>query len=259
MNRSMLSLLALLVATPALAQNGAPPPPMFITNVHKCDASKLEALVAHDRPRSGPIMQDLVNEGKISQGGMAVHAWGDEYNLLTWLGAADMDAAVAANEDVNARYDKAYPDDNLFIEVCPQHRDYFWTRRVWTTADTPPPPAGEGNTPILAVSYYTCKFPELAGIVEQYTERGKPIAQALVSEGKLGSEGLYTHAWGDEWNLAITRTARDIPALVAALDTFGERFEAKYGEQSRSLLEEHCTAHKDNIYTMVMSTGAPAS
>jgi hypothetical protein len=164
-----------------------------------------------------------------------------------------MAAALEGWEAMTSRYAEAHPDDDLFIETCPKHRDYFYTRRAWSAQENPPAIDPE-NPPTLALSYYTCDFPAMGDIVEDYREKSMPIVQALVDEGAMGSEGLYTHDWGDEWNLVITRTAADIGALDRALSTFGERYQAEHGEDAASMLEEHCSAHKDNIYWMVMST-----
>ena len=226
--------------------------PTFIVSTHQCDMGGLEALIEQDRERVLPIMQDLVDEGMLMSAGEAVHQWGDEYNLITWQSGADHASALAGWQAMVERYNEAYPDDDLFIETCPRHRDYFYTRRAWVSMESAPP-VGEGNTPTLAISYFSCDFPAIGDLVEDYREKSMPISQALVNEGMMGSEGVYTHDWGDEWNLVITRTARDLPSLLEALDAFGERYEAEHGEMARSPLEDHCTAHKDNIYTMVMA------
>ena len=254
MKRILLSLLlVVLTVAPASAQDDeAPAPPTFVVSSHQCDYAQLDTLIAQDRARTLPILQALVDEGKLIQAGEAVHHWGDEYNLLTWLAAPDMPSALAAWEDMTARYREAYPDDNLFIETCPKHRDYFYTQRVSTQAAAPPPNGGNGLT--LAVSYYTCDYPQLGALLDEARTRGLPIAQGLVDEGALGHQGIYTHDWGDEWNFVITRTAADLPTLLRALETFGERYAAEYGTNTRSLLDDHCSAHKDNIYTVRMLT-----
>jgi len=154
---------------------------------------------------------------------------------------------------MNARYAEAHPDDSLYFETCPTHRDYIYTQEVFTASDASPM-IEEGSEPTLAVSYYTCDYTELGAMIEEYSERRQPIVQGLVDEGMLGSEGFYTHAWGDEWNLLITRTAADVPSLLDALEAFGERFQAAHGEDAPALIEQHCSAHKDNIYTMMMVT-----
>jgi hypothetical protein len=255
MNRFLLSLALLFIAAPALAQDDAmdEATPTFITTVHQCDLAKLDDLVEHDRERSLPILQALVDDGSILSAGNARHQWGDEFNLMTWISGDDMASALAGWEAAVSQYGDTYPDDTMFGEVCPTHRDYFYTRRAWSARENPPAVDPE-NPPTLAVSYYSCDWSMIGDLVEDYREKSTPIAQALVNEGALGTEGLYTHDWGDEWNVVITRTAADIGALDSALSTFGERYEAEHGEDAPNMLEEHCSAHKDNVYWMVMST-----
>jgi len=252
MNRVLLSLFLLLLVSPALAQE-TESLPTFISARHQCDMRGLDALTERDRERAAPILQALVDDGKIMSTGTARHQWGDENNLLTWISGSDMEAALAGWEATASRYAELYPDDNLFIETCPKHRDRFATRQVWSSREDSPAFDPE-NPPTLAISSYTCDFQALSDIVDDYRETSMPIAQALVNEGALGSEGVYTHDWGDEWNLVITRTAADLGALDRALTTFGERYQTEHVTEAASMLEEHCSAHRDNIYWITMST-----
>lgn len=256
----LLSLLMLCLVAPALAQDEADDAeaddqitPTFFVTAHQCDMSELDAVIANDRERGLPILQALVDEGMLMSAGEAVHHWGDEYNLLTWMSGPDIPSTLDAWEEMNARYNEAHPDDSLYIETCPVHEDNIYVQQVFVASDAPPM-IEEGSEPTLAVSFYTCDYPDLGAIIESYNERQRPITQALVDEGMLMSEGIYTHAWGDKWNFAITRAAADVPSLLAALDEGAARFQAAHGEDAASPMEEHCWAHKDNIYTMLMLT-----
>ena len=251
MTRWLLLALLLLVALPALAQNDEDTP-TFITTVHKCDLGGLDALIDHERERALPIMQAAVDDGTILSAGEARHQWGDEWNLLTWVSGPDLPATLAGWEAMVSTYGETYPDDSLFGETCSAHRDYVYTRRAWAAPQNPPE-IDPDNPPTLAVSYYSCDWSAVNDIVEDYREKAAPIAQALVNEGTMGSQGLYTHDWGDEWNIVLTRTAADIGALDSAVRAYGERYQAEHGEAAPSMLEEHCSAHKDNIYWMMMS------
>ncbi len=257
MKRTLLSLLLLCcLAAPALAQetSQSDPPASYIVSTHRCAAPVLDSLIESDRTRAMPIMQALVNEGKLIEAGEAVHLWGDEYNLLTWVAAPDIPKALEGWAEMNKRYTEAYPADSLFfIQTCPEHRDYFYTRRAGTQNDNAPATTAE-NTPVLAISYYTCDYTSMGDLVRTMRAQAIPIAQALVDEGVMGSQGIYTHEWGDEWNLLITRTAADLPALLNALDQFTERYAAAHGNEGSSLMGQHCSAHKDNIYTIMLAT-----
>lgn len=262
LKHALLSLLLLCLTAPAFAQDeGEAAPaqdeeqvtPTFFVTAHKCDMGELEAVIANDRERAMPILQALVDEGMLMSAGEAVHHWGDEYNLLTWMSGPDIPSTLEAWEAMNARYAEAHPDDSLYIETCPVHQDNIYEQQVFVASDAPPM-IEEGNEPTLAVSFYTCDYTELGSLIEDYNERQRPITQALVEEGMLASEGIYTHAWGDEWNFVLTRAAADVPSLLDALDEGAARFQATHGEETQSPVEEHCSAHKDNIYTMMMLT-----
>jgi hypothetical protein len=224
-----------------------------MVSAFQCHWAGLDGLVERNRERALPIMQALVDEGKVIQAGEAVHQWGDEYNLLTWLASSDMPSALEAWKELTSRYDEAHPDDSLFVQTCPKHRDYFYTQRVATRPGSPGPPP-PGVTPTLAISYFTCDYGRVGDIIEQARSRALPISQSLVDEGSLLFEAYYVHEWADEWNLTITRTAEDMPALLGALTSFNQRYSAQHGENSRSIFDQHCSAHKDNIYTVMMVT-----
>lgn len=252
MKRFLLSLLVLCLAAPALAQEDESYP-TFITTVHQCDMSMLDDVIERDRERSLPILQSLVDDGSLLSAGEARHQWGDEWNLLTWASGSDMASTLAGWQSMTSKYNEMYPDDTMFGEVCPKHRDYFYTRRAWSAWENPPAIDPE-NPPTLVVSYFSCEYPAMGDIIENYREKAMPIAQALVDEGVMGSQGMYTHDWGDEWNLVITRTGPSIGAIESAMDTLGERFQAEHGDDVPNPIQDHCSMHKDNIYTMVMST-----
>ena len=251
MKSILLSLFVLLLAVPASAQDDAQP--TFIMTYYQCDMGRLDDLIEHERERALPILQALTDDGAIVSAGHLRHQWGDEYNLRTWLLASDMDSALAGVEAYNARYDEMYPDDTLFDEVCPTHRDRINTLQVWSQRENLGPIDPE-NPPTVAISEYICDYSAMGEIIADYREKAMPIVRALVDEGALDAEGVLTHAWGDEWNLFLVRRAESMSALDSALDTLDERYEAAHGEDAPDLLQEHCSAHKDNIYYLVTST-----
>lgn len=254
MKSTFLTLIVLLVTIPAFAQDTDSP--VIVASYHQCDQAALPALIERNRERALPIYQAMVDEGKAIFAGEAVHYWGDEDNLITWLAAPSMGEVLQAYEEMTSRYRSTYPDDRLFMETCPTHRDNF--AYMPTATEGGNPPVGPDNEPTLAISYYVCDYSKLGEMVNHATERSQPIAQALVDEGLLENQVFYTHAWGDEWNFIITRRAADLPTLLTGLDTMGERYEARYGDDSQALINQHCSAHKDNIYRMVIATN-PAS
>ena len=110
----------------------------------------------------------------------------------------------------------------------------------------------------LAVSFYQCDYTKMDEIVAWEEETMQPAAQKLVDEGALGSRSMFTHAWGDEWNVLVSITANDLPELLGGLETLSERTGTRPMEDDPTPLTTHCADHKDNIYWMMMTTGPPA-
>ncbi len=257
MKRFFLLSLSLLLAIPAFAQDDdAPETPTVMVSFHQCDMSGLETLVEQSRERMGPIAQALVDEGALLQVGMAVHQWGDEYNVMTWYAGDDMASATEGWDEAGRRYNAAHPDDRLFIETCPSHRDYSYTAQSFTR-NPDAPSLDEDNPPTLALSHYRCEYPAIGEIIENYRERAQPIAQSVVDEGKLMGRGLYTHNWGDEWNVMVAVSGEDLPNVLDGIQAFADGYAAAHGEDARNPIQEHCSAHKDNIYWVVMRTDNP--
>lgn len=249
MKHTLLFILVTLLAIPSVAQDQAEP--LFLVSSYQCDRSRLDDVLGSNGDQSGLGIQAMVDEGKIVQAGQAEHLWGDEYNLIMWLGAADVASAVAAWEEMMELWGDSSAAE-AFLDACPVHRDVFY-RRLAGTVGPPPPMIEEGNEPVLAVSYFQCPYTELGAIIEEHTSRMLPITQKLVDDGELGTEQVYRHEYGDEWNLMFVRSARDIASLQSSVGTVDDEYERMYGDEP-SALDQHCTAHKDNLYSIVMIT-----
>jgi hypothetical protein len=114
-------------------------------------------------------------------------------------------------------------------------------------------PATQQAAPgILVVSAQKCSFTGLADMKRWMRESSAPILNELVRQGKLNSWGLLDHMWGDEWNLVIYYSARDLNTFQSA---FGEYFGQVLRKDPQALqkFETACSEHKDNIYNIVMN------
>lgn len=264
MTRSLsLLALALCVTASALAQDapaqdeGAAPGAMMQMSFHKCTPSKLNAFIEQNRAVM-PAVQSVVDDGLALQAGQAVHVWGDEYNFMSWNVAADMNGIMTMRDSLNARIMADYADaPNPYDDTCSEHRDNFY-EIVASTSRAEADPVTEDNSPVLALSFYNCRFDGMEAIVEE--ERGKlmPLAQELVDEGQIRSRTAMVHVWGDEWSWVVATAAADMAALEAGLDEMGRRYEAAHGSDGGFSLEGACSAHKDNIYRMALVTNPAA-
>jgi hypothetical protein len=120
----------------------------------------------------------------------------------------------------------------------------------------PLPGAGqEAPGPVVtAVQYFKCQD---TGAFDRIIETAwLPHVRGAVEDGRLVAWGQLNHFWGDEWNRVLYNTATDIQTFHAV---FGEIFQAAVGEHPEMMqeLEEVCSAHKDNIYTVARTLPVP--
>jgi len=232
------------------AQDG---PPTVMMSSAQCDRNTLSDVLDNMRERGLPIWQDLVDEGMIQSQGILQHWWGDEWNMVSVMVAADVAAVVAANDEFGSRFNDLYPDDDTFITNCPRHRDVFYRGIARTYGGSDDEDNGDGNA--FAISYFECDYTRMGDIAEEDRE-AIDVYQGLVDEGLLIFQASAAHTWGNEWNYISISSAEDIPALLAGLNEANSRFEEAYpGEEP--VIAEACSAHKDNIYSVVMWTVDP--
>ncbi|MCH7639514.1 MAG: hypothetical protein IH855_08640, partial [Bacteroidetes bacterium] len=86
-------------------------PPTVMMSSAQCDRNTLDDVLDNAREHGLPIWQELVNEGMIISSGILRHWWGDEWNLVTVIVAADEAAVITANDEFGSRFDDLYPDD----------------------------------------------------------------------------------------------------------------------------------------------------
>lgn len=237
-------LVAMLLSYPASAQEDEQRPPTIFLTSWMCDRSALDEIQNEQRERNLPILQDLVNQGQIWSASSMVHDWGDEWNYVTAYLADDIASGAAANSELRRRYDEEYAD-SILLEQCRTHRDNIYIG-AFTTGNVDPDPEPPYT---IAMSYFACPISELGSIADMGREHILPAVQASIEAGEGYWAGGAVHAWGDEWNFLLVRSAEDLPSLVR----FAEDTDNRMGENAREVTET-CWAHKDNIYSVVMET-----
>jgi hypothetical protein len=84
-----------------------------------------------------PVVQELVNEGKINAAGSAYHSWGDEWNVVIWYTAKDIATFVSAFNELVARVEKRHPKlIPQFLSWCHEHKDSFYNMGKVVMRDT---------------------------------------------------------------------------------------------------------------------------
>ncbi len=241
--------LSSLVLTPAAAAQPDTPPPTITMTFWQCERNALDQLIEYEHTRALPIYQSMVNSGRVFDIGTMVHAWGDQFNYVTYLVAADLATAIAANDEITEAYSAQYPDDNFLLQSCSSHFDNIYTARFGNGiagAVTPDAPA------TVALSFWRCPQTEIGRLMEGEAATWD-VANTMTSEGLWRGMGFMTHSWGDVWNVVRYAGADTLPELLTAFDTFDERLEASVPDDAQGL-NETCTAHRDNIYELVVQT-----
>ena len=108
--------------------------------------------------------------------------------------------------------------------------------------------AQEAETPTLVVNSQKVKMTDIAKVSDMVKEKFSPILNGLVDEGKLYSWGIFTHAWGDEWNFNIWYVVKDMNAFNAFWAEYMNRI-SEHSEAWEEMLG-HLQEHKDNIYNI---------
>ena len=116
--------------------------------------------------------------------------------------------------------------------------------------------AQSNDQPLLVVSFQKVKMADVAAINKMINEKFAPILNGLVDDKMLLSWGLFNHTWGDEWNVNVWYTVKD----VASFDIFWEAYIKGISEKQPDAwkeMREYIMEHKDNIYTIMNQYPVP--
>lgn len=94
---------------------------------HACDMlreDRADDIVAESM---APILNGLVEDGKLTSWGWSSHVVGGKYRRLQTMTAADFKTLMAAwGEAIEAMYDDGAGPGAEFSEICHSHSDYMW-------------------------------------------------------------------------------------------------------------------------------------
>lgn len=77
-----------------------------------------------------------------------------------------------------------------------------------------------------------------------------PTWDALVDEGMISSYEVFTHAWGDSFNLCFVIKAESHEAFLKAWDTGITRLKEKMPDEKWAEYASYVMEHKDNLYSL---------
>ena len=106
------------------------------------------------------------------------------------------------------------------------------------------------NQAMLVVSFQKVKLTDISATNKLINEKFAPILNSMVDEGMLFGWGLFNHAWGDEWNVNMWYTVKDMDGF----NKFWHEYVKRIGEQQPDAWKElrgYIQEHKDNMYTIL--------
>jgi hypothetical protein len=116
--------------------------------------------------------------------------------------------------------------------------------------------AQEAENPLLVVSFQKIKMADVGTVNKMINEKFAPILNSLVDDKMLLGWGLFNHTWGDEWNVNVWYTVKD----MASFDKFWEEYMNRLSEKQPDAWKEmrgYIMEHKDNIYTIMNQYPVP--
>jgi hypothetical protein len=112
--------------------------PSTVMSFWQCDIAHLDEIVRGANTYQKPAAQELIDEGMITNWGLMVHSWGDEWNVVFHTSADDEAALMSANTEMNLRAtalaEAAGEDIDLgppLLRHCTAHKDNFYTNAAY--------------------------------------------------------------------------------------------------------------------------------
>lgn len=110
--------------------------------------------------------------------------------------------------------------------------------------------------PLLVVSFQKVKLSDITAANKVINEKFAPILNGLVDDEFLYGWGLFNHAWGDEWNVNVWYTVKDMDAFSKFWSEYVKRIREKQPDAWNEL-RDYIQEHKDNMYTVLNQYPAP--
>jgi len=118
-------------STSARAQAAAAQTPgIVVFSQNKCAEINVPKVRAMADSVTGPVLDELVREGKLTGWGMLGHLWGDEWNVNVWYSAPTQRAFLDAWDELLKRTSARHPGWYAqFVVLCSEHKDSIYS--VW--------------------------------------------------------------------------------------------------------------------------------
>lgn len=103
--------------------------------------------------------------------------------------------------------------------------------------------------PLLVVSFQMVPMSDVGRVNKMVDSVFAPILKELVDEKYLAGWGQFNHVWGDEWNLNVWYTVKD----MGSFDKFWAEYVTRVNKRNPGAFAattKYFQSHKDNIYTI---------
>ena len=192
-----------------------------------------------------PVLDKLVDEGKITGWGWLAHHTGGKWRRIRYHQsdslAGALDGLNAMNEAMAEGTDEKIAAE--FAEICDAHQDYIWQNLSGSGGD-------ERGSAGFSV-YHNCDINREGRADEIVENVFGPVYDKLVEDGKLTSWGWSTHVVGGHIRKLQTMTASDHKALLAAR---AEAIATTYDEGDNAAgreFSEICGSHEDYMWNIL--------
>lgn len=112
--------------------------------------------------------------------------------------------------------------------------------------------AQDGNRPepvFLVVNQNQVAMTDMGALNSMWFDKAVPVLDKMKEEGLVLDFGLFTHAWGDEWNFNFFFITKSHEDFVKAWDEYIKRMREKHPDSLTEWVSK-IKAHKDNMYSL---------
>jgi len=112
---------------------------ILVVSYFKCNFNKMSDVIQMTNEQSAPILNSLVDEGKLQSWGSLRHLWGDEWSFIVYYTAESLGSFETAFDEFISESMEANPDwMDEWSSLCSEHKD-----NVYSIVNGYP--GGEGN------------------------------------------------------------------------------------------------------------------
>jgi hypothetical protein len=126
-------LLTLVLASPLAAQEEgeAPQPGTVVFSQNKCPAQNVPIVNAAMDSIFAPVLDELLEEGKLLGWGILTHSWGDEWNWNIYYSVESHRAFLDFWREYIGRLNERHPGwPEQVWDLCTDHKDNIYSVRI---------------------------------------------------------------------------------------------------------------------------------